>query len=740
MLVANLTVGATVGLVAVIFSISMAAMVFTGPLAAFLANGIGMALLTSLSLMLLATLLGSLPGTAATVQDAPAAVLAAVGLSLVAALPAGSLPVEGFITVVALIALTTLATGAVFLAFGVLRLGRLVRFVPYPVVGGFMAGTGWLILTGGVAVMAGVRPSLGYVADLLAPGVWWRWLPGVAYALVIILVTRLTRSYLAWPALVFGGVAAFYAVLLASGASVGGWRANGLLLGPFPDANLLRPVRLADLEYVRWAALVRHLPTVGSVVLLSLLALLLNATGIEVASRRRVDLDRELRAAGLANLLAGSVGGMVGYHVLSLTALNLRAGSGSRVASLTSVLVIVFSLVIGVSVFAFIPTAIVGGLLVYLGGSFLIEWLGGAFTKLTRVEYAIVVLILVVIAGVGFLPGIAVGLVLTVVLFVVSYSRIDAVRHSLSGANQRSRVRRDPRDVATLRAEGDATLVLHLQGYLFFGTANALVSRVERRLAASPALRCLIIDFRRVPGVDATAAASFVELARLTGRNACQLLLSDLAPGVARSLDASLGPLASELKFLVLPNLDAALELREEGTLESARRATAGDALPVPAGEDGAPASEGATVPSEPPLQAFSGGGFDATPLLPYLERVKLPRGRRLVEQGSEPDAVYLVVSGQLSARMQGEGDAATRLEAMRAGSLVGEIGFYRGGTRTASVVADTDSVVYRLTHASLERITEERPGLAAAFHARIVTLLAERTVHLMSLVEELER
>ena len=112
-----------------------------------------------------------------------------------AAVAAAAPPDAQFATVAVVLVLTTLAAGLLFLFLGVFRLTGLVRFLPYPVIGGFLAGTGWLLLIGGIGMMAGRSPSQAGLGDLLATPTLLRWLPGVlAGALILFLACLLYTS------------------------------------------------------------------------------------------------------------------------------------------------------------------------------------------------------------------------------------------------------------------------------------------------------------------------------------------------------------------------------------------------------------------------------------------------------------------------------------------------------------------------------------------------------------------
>ena len=204
--------------------------------------------------------------------------------------------------------------------------------------------------------------------------------------------------------------------MLVSGGSVADWRARGLLLGPFEGGSMFAPPAAWELAAVRWDVVAGHLPTIATVAFIALIALLLNAIGVEKSAGRKVDLNRELRAAGLGNLVAGALGGAPGYQGLSITTFNLTAGSGTRYSSLVASVVMLACVVFGAGVVALMPKAVLGGLVAYFGLKFLAQWLYAALFELPLGEYLIVVAILAVIVVAGVLPGVGVGLALTVAL------------------------------------------------------------------------------------------------------------------------------------------------------------------------------------------------------------------------------------------------------------------------------------------------------------------------------------
>ena len=238
--------------------------------------------------------------------------------------------------------------------------------------------------------------------------------------------------------------------------------------------------RSADIE---WSLVVQHLASIGTVTMLSAVSLMLTASGLSVLLRDNVDINRELTVAGVANAISGVSGGLLALPSMTLTELAVTVGAPkSRLVGLVVALFCAVMLFYGMSLIAWFPKAVLAGLLLFLGWSLLERWLIEARSQLPSLEYLVVVIIVLVVASVGFLQGVLVGLMGAIMLFVINYSRINVVRYALTGTERRSNVERNMQEEQYLRENGGQTLILKLQGYLFFGTAAALVSRIEARL------------------------------------------------------------------------------------------------------------------------------------------------------------------------------------------------------------------------------------------------------------------
>ncbi len=707
-LVPSITAGLISGVLGIILQISFAALIFSADLSPLLGRAIGLSLFSGFVLALVVAIFSSFPVSIASPQDSPAAILALMATSLAAMLTQSRDTSQTIASVFAALAFSTMLTGAFFFGLGWFRLGRFVRYIPYPVVGGFLAGTGWLLLQGGVNVMTGAQLTPEWVYLLSQPIVIARWLPGILLAVVLLVTLRRWTHALITPTIIFSAILIFYVALAATGFSVEQARARSWMLGPFPPESLFQFLTPAAFANANWFAVFQQADKILAILIVSVIALLLNASGIELAARRDIDFNRELKAAGLANFLAGIAAGLPGYHLLGASTLSYRLGARSRVTGITAALLIGFTLLFGASLLEFVPRPVLGGLLAYLGISFLVEWLYDAFFKLPRLDYVLIVVILIIIAVFGFLPGVAVGSVIAMLVFIITYSRVHTVKHALTGETFRSSVDRPPSDRAFLREFGKELWILQLQEFIFFGTAQNLLDQVRTRVQDPTAvpLRFIVLSFRRVPGMDSSAVASFQRMVQLAQSQKIELVLTDVSPEIQRQI--ARGGLVEGIRYF--PSVDHGVEWCENQMLTY--RALFKPQAPVPFAAQLAQILPNVSKPER---------------MYAYVERIEFPAQSSIIQQGESADALFFIEQGEVSVQLQLPEGKSVRLRTIHHGTVVGEVATYLGGVRTASVVTLEPTVAYRFSLSSIREMEQRDPDLAAALHKWIAAVMAER-------------
>ena len=671
-------------------AISMAVLVFAGSLDAGLPRAAGSFVVAGGVMAVWIAARSRIVPTATIVQDGPAIVAAAVVADFVGRQSAQ------VADVFVLLAATTLVTGIVLWLLGRFRLGGLVRYMPATVIGAFVAGTGWLLFKGGFEVMIGDSIGLSNVGGLFSVELLKFWLPGFVLGVIAWQIGKSDR-FPAWAVgtVVVLALIGFYVVVLF-GWTLGEVEDAGWLIGPFPASSGLSVVTPTELANADWQATLSSLPGLASVVGLSAVALLLNLTGIGSQLGTRVDVDAELRTAGVANLVAAPFGASPGFHAMGSTLLLQRLGATRRVVPILGGLVLVVLGALGTSSIGYVPRIVPGLVLITVGVDLLDGWARDLLRSNNRVEQALSVAILLVIGSVGILPGIAVGIAAACAVFIVRYSRIDPVRRLSTGRDLRSRVDRTDEQLALLDHKADSVRVFQLHGYLFFGSLVSLEKQLRSEVLDSGApIEVVIVDFAQVTGIESSAY-------ELLGGLFDELDRAGIVP-IASSLASRLrAPMGSATPAHLASTLDAALEHAEQVHLGQAEAS------------------------AEPVL-----AGALAPELWQEFTRVIIPAGTVAMTQGSQSDGFFIVESGHATVTQIDDEGGRHRLRRVGPLGMVGEIGVITGVARTAEVAATTDVVAWWMDAHRYRELRRSQPNLIIELHEFILKEQAKRVVSL---------
>ncbi len=706
-LASNIVAGLLSGLVTLCYSIGYGSMIFSGNLAHFVTVGMPVTLVSCGIIALVVALKSSLPFMIGGPDSNAVALLVGLAAGVAADTTATGLPQNGvLVTVLAALAISTLVTGAVLYLVGVSRHSSVIQFLPYPVVGGFLGGTGYLLLSGAMRMLTG--HSLGLPAIEALPELsWLAWVPALVVCATLLAAQGRVKPYALAPLGLGAGIVVFFAGMSVMGLAPDQLREAGLLFTREPLSALQLPLMLPRHE-IDWAAIAAHLPECLAVAAVSALTILLNSSGASLATGHDADFNREMRAAGLANLLAGMTGGIIGYQSMSRTVLNSRAGATARLSGVVAGLGCFAVIALFPGLIAWFPKPVLVGLQLYLAWGLLHEWLIASYRKLGVADYLLVLLIFAVIIVEGVVAGIVLGIAAACALFVFSYARISAISREFDGRSHRSNVERSIGDTERLLDHADAVVGTCLQGFLFFGTANLMLRRLDERLAAksdaSP--RFIVLDFRKVSGLDASTSATFLRLKQRATASGDTLVFTGL-PARAHDMLARAGVLTDNVH--VFGDLDSGLEWVEDMVLVRARGPR----------ERSKFRSLAAIMPH------LSGKAL--AKLSVYMEPCELKQGQLLFAQGDAGDAVYIVERGRVTVSLPLEHGKSMRLRSYGSGTIVGEMALYTQQPRSADVRADEPTFGWRLTYAALNRLEMEDADTARQFHRFVVMVLASR-------------
>jgi SulP family sulfate permease len=658
-----------------------------------------MLLVGAIVIALVMALSSALPGLIASVNDNPVAISTIIALAVVQSLPASTRPDTVFTTVIITIATGTLLSGVVFLVVGQFKLGNLVRFIPYPVIGGFLAGTGLILFRGAFVASANVSLTLTNIPALLQFDVLKFWLPAFIFGLVMMVVLNRFSHFLIVPSVILIAIGLFYAGLTVGGMSIDQAIAAGWLIEPVSDIMTL--------------------------IIIATVAVLLNTTALESAFQHDSDMNHEIKFAGIANIIAALGGSVVGYHYVGMSVLMNKMKAASRLVGIPIAVVCVVALPFGASVVSLIPKYTLGGLAFFIGLAFLYDWVYISFKKLARPDLLIILAIMFIMVIWGPLEGVVVGILITVALFIVNYSRTTIVRHGLSGSNYHSHIDRPSAHRRVLRDKGGQIRILTLQGFIFFGTSNTLLQEV-RNIAENRedvVVRYLIIDLEKVVGLDSSALHNFVKIRQTGVEHDFTVVYAHFSDEVRRQFEQESFIDGSPLVSHIFPNLDYALEWCED-------RVLAGENIEV-------------SIEAHP-LRDELGESFGDAALvdrfMTYLEKQDVAQGEYLIVQGEPADEMYFLISGRATMQVELENNETYRLQTVGPGSVIGIEGMLQQNTQpyAESIVIDETSSVYCLSKDALANLQEKDAPVAVKFQEFLLNYLAGQYSRTIELTKDL--
>ena len=652
-------------------------------------------------------LLASLFGGTAGQISVPTAPMSVMVTSIIASLLADprlrELSPEPAPLVLALVALTIAMAGLMQWLLAAVGGGRLVKFIPYPVVSGFMNGVAVIIFIGQLAPLFGLHGGDG-MTELLAGDADWQ-LAALATGAATIVAMLLSRWLLPrFPAALSGlltGVGVYLAIGASHDPTLLTATGNPLVIGPIPAA-IPSPETLFDV--------LRLAPQVGPEVLtgllvpaftLSILAAidtLLTSVVADMSTGTRHHSTRELMGQGLGNIGSACVGGLPVSGSTLATMVNLGAGGRSRLAGVVvAATVLLVGLFLG-GLVQWIPKAALAGILLVTSvGMVETESVRFSLRRPTLANLVVIVAVTVITVLADLVTAVLVGLAITAVLYIREQVDHPIVHRAYPGNLVRSKKVRGRRSQRVLEREGSRIKVFELTGSLFFGTADRLVTELEQVLDSF----CIILDFRRVHTVDLTGAQLLRQFAARVHERDGLLLLSHVDPAtpegarVDAMLDAT-GVLSLVGHEHVFPDTDHAQEWAEDALI-------AADTVlpPLPTGVDlrGVGAFEELT---DDEVARVHG----------YLRLERFEKGDMVFEAGDPDDGMYFILSGGVSvlAMSAGRGGRARRLAFFGEGVFFGDMAILEGERRSASVRADRDTEALFLTSAGWSTSTRPSP------------------------------
>lgn len=702
-------------LVALPSSVAFGILVYTAFGQEYAGQGALAGLLGAAALGIIAPLCGRTGG----LISAPCAPSAAILTALIAGLISGS---NGTrlepAAIMPLMALTALLSALLQTLYGIIGGGRLIKFIPFQVVSGYLSGVALLIAIGQIPKLLGLPKGIDLVQGLLSPALWkWQGLVvGIVTMVAMALAPLVTRKI---PAVIFGllaGILAYFCMspLFPALLELHG---NPLIIGPLPSSgSLLEALTSQAHSLMAIDPRALHLILVPAITLSILLSIdtLKTCVGLDALTRSRHNSNRELIGQGLGNLATFMVGGIPGSGAMGPTLVNVTSGGRSPHSGVIEGVLVVLVLVFLSGLIAWVPIGALAGILLMIAWRMfdkdmfrLLRYPAG------RLDFCVIAGVVLVALTVDLIAASGVGVAMAILLFIRDQARGSVIRRKHYLNQMSSKTRRQAAEREILKRDGGQAVFCELQGNLFFGTTDQLFSQLEPDLRTC---RYLLLDMRHVQSIDYTAVHLFDQMHAQLAERGGQLLFSGMPSGILEQRDfesylAQMGLVRGSDGVMITETRDSALEWMEERILEAA----------------GYVRSNEEKLLDLKDFQLFREiDEQDLAALAGYVGKLSLRQGEKAFRSGDQGDELYLVRRGVLRVLLPLEGGKFHHLATIGQGGVIGDLAFLDRGIRSADVEAKVDTDLFVLSRSRFNELARANAAMGVQVFARLALSIAE--------------
>jgi sulfate permease, SulP family len=613
-----------------------------------------------------------------------------------------------------------LLAGCVQIGLGLVGVGRLIKYVPYPVVCGYLSGVGLTIIGGQLPRVLGVPESMGFWQALTTPSAW-HWQSLVVGVLVLVTMLTAPRVIRVVPASIIAmlvGVLAYLGLGLADHAL---WNTvnNPLVVGPLSAAVGNLPEALTRNFHTLRAFDPALLPLIllPALTLAALLSIdtLKTSVVLDALTGTHHNPDRELLAQGLGNAGSALIGGIPGAGQMGASMVNLASGAQTRRSGMLEGAFALIAFLALSPLVAWIPIAALGGILLVIGYRMIDQHSLEFFqSKSTRVDFMVIVAVILTALSVSLIAASGVGILLAIGLYIREQTKSTILHRKIEGGEQFSKVVRHDQELSILSRSGSKTVIVELQGSLFFGTANQLYLALEPEIGPRT---YVILNMRRVQSLDLTATHVLEQIKDRLESVGAYLIFTEIPRGLPSGLKMKrylreVGLVRDTSKALAFRQLDEALEWVEGEQLKAAAYVA----------EDSGPPLELAELE-----HLLGWKSATLTSLEQIIERQHFAAGTRVFDAGTPGGDLLFIRRGTVRVELPLKKKNIWHIGTFGRGDFIGEMGFLDSQRRSADAIALTDTDCFILSRARFDAASAGSGPTSAYIFEGIASILAMR-------------
>lgn len=603
--------------------------------------------------------------------------------------------------------------------FGVIGLGKLIKYMPFPVVSGYLSGVGLYIFASQAPIFLGL-PQGTHFWDSFQIVNAWKWQSIAVGLITIITMLYADKIFRVIPAVITAlviGVGAYFALGLIDPSL---FQANNAFvigeLGGSAGINFAQMFtgRFETLLFIGWEEMAfLFFPALTLAALLSI-DTLKTCVILDSMTHSFHDSNKELIAQGSGNVVSALIGGMPGSGTMGATMVNISSGAKTRLSGLIEGIMAVVAFLVLATFIAWIPVATLAGILIVIG----LRMIDRHSVKLlqsrqTALDFFIIVAVAFTALSISLIAAAGVGLVLAVVLYIGQQIGASVVYRHFDGTEARSKIVRCKEEENLLRNNGNDFSVYELHGSLFFGTANQLYTILQDDLQHK---KYIIMDMKRVQTVDLTAAHILLQIKDILHDRDGYLLLCRLPHKLPSGDDLEnyfnhVGLLKHLSPIKVFDDLDDAIEWAEDKIIK-----------------EGLLEQKGEELLDLSNFDLFKGRKEETLEEIRSLAEIRTyKKGEMIYSEGEGNGEIFLIRRGSVRIMLPYPGRKSVHLSTLGQNNFFGEFSFLEGAPHYTDTVAASDTDLYCISREAYDLFSKHHKKASLHFMQSLAAVLAER-------------
>lgn len=673
-------------------------------------------------------LIAALFGGTQRLISAPCAPAAAVLSALTIQMSQQGFGVGTVILTLFLVALTSSLTQ---ITLGLLRIGELIKYMPFPVVSGYLSGVGLIIVMSQLPKWMALPKDMNWWQGLHSPGLWQTpsLIVGACTAAVMVLAPRVTQRVPAVILGLLGGMASYWVLAFTAWPELQNLHNNPFIIGPLSVGqdfveSITDPWRnLTVASLPHWEQIL--FPALTLAVLLSI-DTLKTAVVLDALTGSRHNSNQELIGQGLGNLATALVGGVPGAGTMGASLVNKASGGATYMSGVFQGLWSLLAILLLTSLIAWVPVSALAALLIVIGFK-MIDWHSLQFlrSKDTVLDFGVIMLVIIVANTVSLIAASGVGVAMAILLFIREQIHTSAIRRKAYGNQVFSSRVRSLQEREVLQKTGGHTVIFELQGSLFFGTTDQLYTAIEPELSQA---KFVMLDFMRVQSMDMTAGHMIERIRNMLAERHARLVLTRVPERLPsgrdlRSYVDHIG-LLSDHTAKIFDEFDEALEWVEDETLKIAGHEHV--------------SSEGIALAK---FELFHGlNEAEIKALESCATHHHFREGALIFQADSAGHELMLISRGEVKVSLPTVSGKTLHLTTFSRGQFFGEMSFLDGRNHSADVYASRDTELIAIDRRAFARVASGDALMSISVMRVIALAIADRLRHANAELREMRQ